>query len=120
MTERTDPVVIELNCEANPSTDTVEIDRARWNDMTPTERAVMLDDMTDEHIGNAGGGGWYIADTDDEASVGTVPTTYPVDVDAAMRLVVRYGVECRQNGPLTDTAEQLLTRIRTAITGKEA
>ncbi|MET8278329.1 hypothetical protein [Micromonospora sp. NPDC005174] len=119
MTERTDPVVIELNCEANPSTDTVEIDRAEWDAMTPSDRAVMLNDMVDEHISTSGGGGWYIADTDDEASVGTTPTkvALPLADNAAVLDAVEKWLIGRGLGY---EARDLLARIDAAITGKEA
>ena len=120
MSERTDPVLIELNCEAQEGADTVEVDRTEWNALTPTQRAVLVQELAAEHMNNQGGYGWHIDNEDDMESVGPTPTLYPVDVEAAMKLVVQYGVECRQNGPLTDNAEQWLTRIRKAITGKEA
>lgn len=83
---RTDPVIIELNCEAKPSTNTVKYDRAEWEAMTPAERAEALDDMVETHMSNAGGGGWYIANEDDEASVGTRPVKYPITDDARDRI----------------------------------
>lgn len=64
------PVIVTLNCEANPSTDTVEIDRAEWEAMTPAERYAYVTNAADEHINSSGGYGWYIADPDDEAMMG--------------------------------------------------
>lgn len=120
---RTDPVVIKLNCEANPSTDTVEYDRAEWNAMTPTERATALDYMVDEHIGNAGGAGWHIPDEDDEASVGSVQAKVPLPLasntaalDAAQEWLADPN---RPSGSVYDSAKDLLARIDAALTGKE-
>ncbi len=121
---RTEPVIIELNCKAHPSRDTVKYDRAQWDAMTPTDRAVMLDDMTNEHISNAGGGGWYIADADDEASVGTVPTTtaLPLSDNTAVLDAVQTWLADphRPNGAVYYSARDLLARIDAALTGKEA
>ncbi len=65
---KTEPVRITVNVEATPRTEEFEVDRAEWEAMTPADRRAMLDDMVDVAISNAGGGGWYIADRDDEAS----------------------------------------------------
>lgn len=119
MTDQTRPVIVQLNCEANPSTNTEEIDRAEWDAMTPAERGAMLDEMVNTHMSNSGGGGWYIADTDDEASVGFSAATRVVDVDAVMKLVTAYGAECGRGGSLEGRALGLLDTIREAITGKE-
>lgn len=70
MAERTDPVVITLSCEANPAVETYEVDRAEWDAMTPGQRLALVEAALDEHVANAGGYGWSIADPDDEAAVG--------------------------------------------------
>lgn len=82
---RTDPVIVRLSCEAERSTETEEIDRAEWKAMTPVERGMLLDRMIATHMANAGGGGWYIADPDDEAEVSLSPST-----DEVLRLVDEY------------------------------
>ncbi|MEV2239568.1 hypothetical protein [Micromonospora sp. NPDC049891] len=121
---RRDPVIIELNCEAHPSTDTVEYDRDQWNKMTPAERASALDEMVDEHISNAGGGGWHIEDPDDYNTVGSTPTK--VELPLADHPAVVAAVEAwlsnpqRPSGPVYASARDLLARIDAAITGKQA
>lgn len=70
MAQNKGPVIVTLNCEARPSTDTQEIDRAEWDAMTPAERLALIEDMSTTHMTNAGGYGWAIEDPDDEAMVG--------------------------------------------------
>ncbi|MFI7073526.1 DUF7167 family protein [Micromonospora sediminicola] len=123
MTRRTDPVIIELNCEANPSTDTVEIDRAEWNAMTPGERAAMIDAMVDEHIGNSGGAGWHIDDENDYATVGTAPAKIPLplaDNNAALEAVSAWLADPRSpSGDVDTSARHLLARLDAALAGKK-
>ncbi len=119
MTRNDRPVIVKLSCEATPSTDTQQIDRAEWDAMTPAQRATMLDNMVDEHIGNAGGGGWHIADPDDEAAVGLPEVLRPIDADEVMDLVIAYGAECGTNNP-SGRADALLEQIRQAVRGKGA
>ncbi|MEU1240079.1 hypothetical protein ABZ388_06940 [Micromonospora parva] len=91
--QRTDPVVITLNCEAQPSIDTAEIDRAEWDAMTPQQRAVEVQTLASEHMNNSGGYGWHINDPDDYAAVGEPPAPpAPIDADEVMRMVEEYGV----------------------------
>lgn len=124
MSDRTDPVIIELNCEAHPSKDTVEIDRSEWDAMTPADRAVMLDNLTAEHINNAGGGGWHIDDPVDEAAVGMPPMTVALPLTgnpAVLNAVQKWLADPnRPSGPVYDSARDLLARIDAAITGKGA
>lgn len=101
---RTDPVIVRLNCEATPSNDTQTIDRAEWDDMTPAERAERLDDMVQTHIGNAGGGGWHIADREDEAAVGYSPSVG----------MARTAME-RWDSGATSHVDTLLAELRAAL-----
>lgn len=64
----TDPVRVTINIEINPTTETVEIDRAEWDAMTPADRRAMCDDLAEAAMQNAGGYGWHIADPSDEAA----------------------------------------------------
>jgi len=120
MARKTSPVIVELNCEANPSTQTIEYDRDEWDAMTPSQRAVVLDDEVQNHMANCGGGGWYIEDPDDETSVGDAPIVVRLDVDDVMRLVADYGTACRETGPLSDAAKDLLSAIRRTLAGEDA
>lgn len=124
MTRRTDPVIISLSCEAHPSKDTVELDRADWDNMTPTDRAIMLDNMVSEHINNAGGGGYHIEDEDDLNAVGAAPITVPLPLahnPAVLAAVQQWLADPnRPSGPVHESAAHLLARIDAAILGKEA
>lgn len=64
----TEPVRVTINVEARPTTETVEIDRAEWDAMTPADRRALLDDMAEAAMQNAGGYGWGIDNPDDEAA----------------------------------------------------
>ena len=117
MSSNRGPVIVELTCEASPSTDTQTIDRDEWDNMTPAQRAELINDMAATHVTNSGGYGWFIADPDDEAAVGTAPTLAPVDTDAVMELVYAYGHACRSKasfGKLTELTDQ----IRGMLDGK--
>jgi hypothetical protein len=70
MAENRGPVVVTLSCEANPSQESVEIDRDEWEAMTPAQRLRECDEMLTDHVTNAGGSGWWIDDPDDAWMVG--------------------------------------------------
>lgn len=107
------PVVVILNCEANPSTDTIEIDRAGWNRMTPAERAEFINESLEAHVANAGGYGWHIDDPDDLAAVGTATAQQAApNVDRIVALVRQYG-EVRADGK---TGTGLLAAIQRELT----
>lgn len=104
------PVVVTLSCEANPKQETVEIDRAEWDAMTPAERARMLSDMAVDHINNSGGGGWWIDDPEDSAAADAVGEVEPDPLRELAEWILRAG----QNV----TNDQIVTRAREAL-GKE-
>lgn len=64
---KTGPVRVTVTVEAHPTTEEHEIDRDRWNRMTPAERRAELDSIAEEVMTSAGGYGWALADQDDEA-----------------------------------------------------
>lgn len=70
MAQNDKPVIVTLSCEAAPSTETEEIDRAEWDALTPGQRLALLETLADTHVANAGGYGWGIDDPADEAMVG--------------------------------------------------
>lgn len=106
------PVVVTLSCEAHPSTETHEIDRAEWDAMTPGHRLALLDDMVATHMANAGGGGWAIEDPEDEAAVSeTVPDPLR---ELAEWLVSLKGKPVTRAPRTTDIAE-IITRAREAL-----
>lgn len=111
------PVIVKLSCEANPGTDTTEFDRAEWDAMAPTERAVALDDAVDTHIGNQGGGSYYIADPDDEAMVGQAPG-YGALLELAEWLV-SLGEVVPGPAESPPTMDEIITRAREALGRKE-
>ena len=117
MSSNRGPVIVELTCEASPSTDTQTIDRDKWDNMTPAQRAEMLNDMLTEHVNDAGGSGWFIADPDDEAAVGTATTLAPVDTAAVIELVREYGHACASKARPSKLF-QMLDDIRGMLDGK--
>lgn len=64
---KTGPVRVTVTVEAHPTTENHEIDRDRWNRMTPAERRAELDAIAEATLNNAGGYGWALEDPDDEA-----------------------------------------------------
>lgn len=69
MAQNDKPVIVTLTCEAREGTETLEIDRAEWDSMTPAERLELVEDAALEHVNNQGGWGWAIEDPADEAAV---------------------------------------------------
>ena len=65
----TEPVRVTLNVEAHPTTTHVEIDRAKWDAMTPQERGARLDELAHEAMLDAGGYGWSVEDPADAGGV---------------------------------------------------
>lgn len=66
MSKDEEPVRVEVFVEANPTTGTVEIDRAVWAKMTPKERSDLLDEFVQQAIADAGGAGYRLLDSMDE------------------------------------------------------
>lgn len=65
--ERQDPVVVELVVEGFGSLEatTYEIERTRWNSLTPAERTAEIVDAAEAFAGNYVAWGWDIADPSD-------------------------------------------------------
>jgi hypothetical protein len=81
-----EPIVVRLSVEANPSEGTTTIERAEWDAMSPYQRYVMLQDMVDTEIGNAGGAGWYLESGATDAEIDASPPGESLaSVHAALR-----------------------------------
>jgi hypothetical protein len=66
------PVIVEIFTAARASinseqSDTVEIDRAEWDAMTPAERSRLCDELADTTAYNRFEWGWNIKDEQDMA-----------------------------------------------------
>lgn len=114
MAQNKGPVIVTLTCEANPSTDTQEIDRAEWAAITPGERLALIQDLADTHVANAGGYGWYIDDSDDEAAVGD---SVPDPLRGLAEWLVWLDTEAAELAKLP-TMVEIIDRARKAL-GKE-
>lgn len=112
------PVTVTLTCEAHPSTETVEIDRADWDAMTPAERADLLDVMAAEHVASAGGYGWHISNPDDAAATEDAtppPATWALPAEPANVTAVRDRNNKRWNR--TDNGWQYSERMAPGVVG---
>jgi hypothetical protein len=85
----TEPVYVTIRVEANPTTETVEIDRAEWDAMTPADRRALLDDMAEIAMQNAGGFGWGIDDPADAAADDLARNLFRKEIDRTRDLLRR-------------------------------
>jgi hypothetical protein len=69
-----DAVVVSLHVEGfgGQSDETITVERAEWDAMTPAERAELLDDEATAHAADHVAWGWHIDNPDDLA--GTILT----------------------------------------------
>lgn len=102
----TAPVVVEVNVEDMiGTTETVEIPRAKWDAMTPDQRAGEVADAAAEVMNGTGGYGWHIISgaTDDD-----------IDLTDPLQLLHQQLTEHHDSGASSNDLVQLVDDFFTA------
>lgn len=113
------PVIVTLSCEAREGTQTVEIDRAEWDAMTPAQRAQDLNERAVDFVNNQGGYGWWIDDPEDSAAAAAeegVGETVPDPLRELAEWLV--SLDCHPlmiNRPTPDDMRAIVRRAREAL-----